>query len=155
MLFQLCVMTYETFEYRLESILGERAEPAEITQGKAFAGSSEAPLGVLLLAIENNAKRRGTSNEDFILGPLPNNMTLYEPMNLIEVAKVFYGQRGLKLANHSKSCNGYEEILFFDGEEQCGMVQFDLGTGYRTDDQYELWVTAMFSPTKNSESRRG
>ena len=139
-------MTYETFKKQLEGILGGSAEPAEITQGKAFAGSSEAPLGALLLALENKAKRRGTSDEDFILGPLPSDMTLYEPRNLIEVAREFYGQRGLKLANHSISCKGYEEILYFDGEEQGGMVQFDLGTGYRTDGQYELWVTTMFSP---------
>lgn len=135
-------MTHESFKECLEDALRLKAILPEIAQ----AFGRKLSLGEKMLAVINKGARLGTLNEDFVLGPVPASMTLYEPVNLIEVAKEFYGQRGLRQVHLSVMCKGSEEILSLEGERLGGMVQYDLGRGYRTDGQWELWVTTMFGP---------
>jgi len=141
------------FQEYLEGVLsvdGADANPIErsiVAQGEVAPQLAQSP-GYLLQRLKARTldrKSRSAYNEDFIIGPLPSSMTLHEPQNLIQIAENFYAERGLRVKHHSVDVSGYEETLNLEGEETRGFVQFDLGQGFRADDNLELWVTTVFS----------
>ena len=141
-------MTNESFKNHLGSILKVAGIPAFAAQAMAASGRDEVPLGVLLHELTRSGriedKINFPLNEDFILGPLPNNMTLYTPHDFIQIAKEFYGARGFTSSKTKLFVPKYDETVAFGDPKRGGFVHFDLGEGFRTDNQYELWVTTNF-----------
>ncbi len=143
-----------TFQKYLERLIGINGTKAESTEKVVVNFGESCPevkedssyLMTRLLAREIDRSADRDYSEDFIIGPLSNNVTLYVPHNLVEAAIDFYSLRDFQLHNHKISRAGYDETLRLrdvDGNPS-GMVHFDLGKGFRKDNQLELWVTTAF-----------
>jgi|TARA_B100001971_G_C18135746_1_gene507496 anion-transporting ArsA/GET3 family ATPase len=147
----------QTFRQYLEEMLGQRAEDPKVAERivrrAAEVSDSLGNIGYVLSSIEARKIDREEillprNDEDFILFHLPEDMTLYEPFNLIDATKLFYENRGLIFDKFIfPDSKKYEQILNFNNSnnKHSGFAQLDLGPGYYThSDKFELWVTTHF-----------
>jgi hypothetical protein len=144
----------QTFQEHLERLLkvtGEDANPLERTlcnKVKINPLLTQSPNYdmEMLAAKRGDKKERMLYDEDFILGPLQPNITLHNPLDLIDVVIKFYSTQGWDLFKKDRSLESNGRILNFRNNKRYAIVQLGLGEGFRTDGNYELWVSTFSSP---------